>query len=161
MSNRNSPSATTIMRAQTLPLQGIVNRVVRGLLRAPLLSGVVGRRLVTIYLVGRRSGRHYAVPVAYTRLNGGLLVGSSFAWARNLRTGEPVHIRLAGKRRLADVRVVTDEAGVVEHLAVMTRDNHQFAKFNRIRLDRSGDPVPEDLHLAWSAGTRVALLTPR
>jgi len=72
-----------------------------------------------------------------------------------------VHIRLAGKRRSADVQVVTDETGVVEHFASMARDNHQFAKFNKIGLDRRGDPRPDDLHLAWAAGARVALLTPR
>jgi hypothetical protein len=155
------PDGKQIVGAQTLPFQGLVNRIVRGLLRTPILSRVVGRRLVTIYLVGRISARQYRVPVAYTRLDGGLLVASQFTWVRNLRTGEPVDIRLAGKRLLASVRVLTDEAGVVSHLALMARDNHQFAKFNRIRLDPRGEPVPGDLHQAWAAGTRVALLTPR
>jgi hypothetical protein len=149
------------VRAQTLPLQGLVNRVIRGLLRTPLLCRLVGRRLITVYLVGRKSGRHYAVPVAYTRRNGTLLVGTQFAWARNLRTGEPVHIRLAGRRRPADVQVVTDETGVIEHLAVMAGDNHQFARFNKIGLDQHGAPRPADLQLAWAAGTRVVMLTPR
>jgi deazaflavin-dependent oxidoreductase (nitroreductase family) len=161
MTDPSSPSATTPGRAQTLPLQGIVNRLIRALLRAPLVSGLIGRRLVTLYLVGRRSGRLYAVPVAYTRHNGCLLVGSQFAWIRNLRNGQPVHIRLTGKRRRADVQVLTEEAAVVEHLALMAKDNHQFAKFNRIGLDRDGNPAVEDLHLAWAAGTRVAMLTPR
>jgi deazaflavin-dependent oxidoreductase (nitroreductase family) len=162
MTNSNSASAVKpIARARTLPLQGLVNAVIRGLLRVPLLSRVVGRRLVILYIVGRKSGRHYAVPVAYTRVHEGLLVGSQFSWARNLRTGEPVDIRLAGKRRPADVRVLTDESGVVEHLAMMARDNHQFAKFNRIALDPRGEPLPEDLHVAWVAGARVAELTPR
>jgi hypothetical protein len=110
---------------------------------------------------GAESGRHYAVPVAYTRRDGTLLVGTQFAWARNLRSGEQVHIRLAGKRRPADVQVVADETGVVEHFASMARDNHQFAKFNKIGLDQHGDPRPGDLHLAWAAGGRVAILTPR
>jgi len=149
------------VRAQTLPLQGLVNRVIRGLLRAPLLSRLVGKRLITVYPVGRKSGRHYAVPVAYTRRDGTLLVGTQFAWVRNLRTGEPVDIRLDGKRRSADVQVVADETGVVEHLALMARDNHQFARFNKIGLDQRGDPRPGDLQLAWAAGARVAVLTPR
>jgi len=72
-----------------------------------------------------------------------------------------VHIRLAGRRRAADVQVVADETGVVEHFALMARDNHQFARFNKIGLDARGDPRPEDLHLAWAAGARVPLLTPR
>lgn len=147
-------------RAQTLRLQGLVNRVIRGLLRTPLLSLVVGRRLITVYVVGRMSGRHYAVPVVYTRHDGALLVGSQFAWARNLRSGEPAQIRLAGRLRYADVRMLTDEAGVVEHLRLMARDNRQFAKFNKIGFDL-GEPRSDDLHLAWAAGARIAVLTPR
>lgn len=109
MTNTNSSSsATPIGKAQTLPIQGLVNRVIRVLLRAPLLSRLIG-----------------------------------------------------GKRRPADIRILTDETDVVDHLAMMTTDNHQFAKFNRIRLDENGNPVPEDLHLAWVAGARVAVLTPR
>jgi len=156
-----SGQPASAVRAQTLPLQPLVNRMIRGLLRTPLLCRIVGKRLITVYLVGRKSGRHYAIPVAYTRRNETLLVGTQFAWARNLRTGEPVHIRLAGKRRPADVHVVADEAGVVEHFALMARDNHQFAKFNKIGLDQRGEPRPGDLHLAWAGGARVALLTPR
>jgi hypothetical protein len=162
MSNPDPPGGqpTSAVRAQTLPLQGLVNRVNRGPLRTPLLCRLVGRRLLTMYLAGRKSGRHYAVPVACTRRNGTLLVGTQFAWARNLRTGELVHIRLAGKRRSADVHVVADETGVVGHLALMARDNHQFARFNKIGLDQRGDPSPGDLHLAWAAAARVALRTP-
>lgn len=151
----------TTPRAQTLALQGLANRIIRGLLRTPLLSRVVGNRLIIVYVVGRKSGRHFAIPVAYTRHDGILLIGTPFGWGRNLRTGHPVDIRLKGKRRPADVQVLTDEAGVVEQYALMAHDNHQFAKFNKIRLDHVGDPNPADLQLAWSAGARVIRLTPR
>jgi hypothetical protein len=43
----------------------------------------------------------------------------------------------------------------------MARDNHAFAKFNRIGLDQAGEPSPADLQLAWAAGARVIRLTPR
>ena len=147
-------------RAQTRSVQRLVNRLVRGLLRIPLLSSVVGSRLVTIYVVGRKTGRHYSVPVAYTRQGEVLLVGSPFGWVRNLRTGEPVDVRLKGKLTAADVEVVADEAGVVAAYATMARDNHNFAKFNRIGLDAAGNPDPEDLRLAWQAGARAVRLTP-
>jgi deazaflavin-dependent oxidoreductase (nitroreductase family) len=148
-------------RAQTLAVQGLVNRVIRGLLRTPLVCRVVGNRVITVYVVGRKSGRHYTVPVAYTRHDGILLIGTPFAWGRNLRTGEPIDIRFKGKRRPADVEVLTDERGVAELYAVMARDNHNFAKFNKIGLDQAGDPSPADLHLAWAAGARAIRLTPR
>jgi hypothetical protein len=61
----------------TLPLQGLVNRVIRGLLRTPLLCRAVGHWLLTVYVTGRKSGRRYAVPVAYTPNGDSLLVGTS------------------------------------------------------------------------------------
>jgi hypothetical protein len=153
--------STTGPRAQTLALQGLANRLVRGLLRTPLLCRVVGSRLVTVYVVGRKSGRRYSVPVAYTGRDGVLLIGTPFAWGRNLRSGEPVDIRLKGTRQAADVQVFSDEAGVVEQYAVMARDNRNFAKFNKIGLDKAGNPSAADLHLAWAAGARAFRLTPR
>jgi deazaflavin-dependent oxidoreductase (nitroreductase family) len=146
---------------QTMAFQGLANRMVRGLLRAPLVSRGIGNRLITLYIVGRKSGRHYTVPVAYTRHDGILLIGTPFAWGRNLRTGEPVAVRLKGKRCTADVEVLTDEPGVVEQYAVIARDNHNFAKFNKIGFDQDGTPSPTDLHLAWAAGARVIRLTLR
>jgi deazaflavin-dependent oxidoreductase (nitroreductase family) len=154
-------TAAPAPRAQTLAAQSLVNRIIRGLLRTPLLSRLVGSRLITVYVVGRKSGRHYAVPVAYTRHEGDLLVGSPFGWGRNLRTGEPVAIRLKGRRRLADVQVLADEGDVVDAYAVMARDNRNFAKFNSIGFNSGGNPVTADLHLAWAAGARAFRLTPR
>ena len=146
---------------KTMAAQGLVNRIVRGVLCTPGLARLAGRRLLTVYVVGRKSGRHYDVPVAYTRHQGSLLIGTPFGWARNLRTGEPVEIRLRGRRRTADVHVITDEPGVVDAYAVMARDNHNFARFNHIGFAADGHPLPADLHRAWAAGARAVRLTPR
>jgi hypothetical protein len=144
-----------------MALQGLVNRVVRGLIRTPLISRIVGKRLITVYVVGRKSGRKYSVPVAYTPRGPILLIGTEFAWVRNLRSGEPIDIRLKGKRRRADVLVHVDEPAVVAHYAAMTRHNRQFAKFNRISFEADGSPNAMDLHRAWAAGARGVELTPR
>jgi deazaflavin-dependent oxidoreductase (nitroreductase family) len=157
----HTPGGESEVRAKTMAWQGFANRIVRGLLRTPLLCRVVGNRLITLYVVGRKSGRRYTVPVAYTRHDGTLLIGTPFGWGRNLRTGQSVDIRLKGKRRPADVLVATDEAGVVELYGEMARDNPQFAKFNKIEIDSSGAPSPTDLQLAWAAGARAIRLTPR
>ncbi|MFF5290739.1 hypothetical protein [Paractinoplanes globisporus] len=152
---------STEARAQTLAWQGLANRIVRGLLRVPLLSRGVGKRLITVYVVGRKSGKHYAVPVAYTAHEGALLIGTPFGWGRNLRTGVPVEVRFKGRRQMADVVVFTDEDAVVEEYAVMARDNHQFARFNQIAMDERGNPDRDDLRLAWAAGARAFRLTLR
>lgn len=154
-------STTSQPRAQTLTAQRAVNRMIRGLLRTPLVCRLVGRRLITVYVVGRKTGRRFAVPVAYTRHDDALLVGTEFGWGRNLRTGEPVEIRLLGERRTADVEVITDAAGVMDGYTTICRDNHGFARFNKIRIHHSGEPDPDDLHLAWASGARVFRLSPQ
>ena len=152
--------SVTTSRAKTLPIQSAVNRIVHALLRVPLLNRVVGRRLIVIEVVGRRSGTRYDVPVAYTRDGPDLMVGTPFAWGRNLRSGEPVTILLQGRRRSAAVTAITDEAGVTEAYATMARDNRQFAGFNQIGFDAAGAPLPDDLQLAWANGARAFRLRP-
>jgi hypothetical protein len=152
-------AATRTPRATTLRAQGLANRVTRSLLATPLVSRLVGRRLITLYLVGRRSGRRMSIPVAYIRDGDDLLVGTPFPWGRNLRTGEPITVRYQGRVREADVQAFRVEADVVRLYALMARDNRQFASFNRIGLDAAGAPSPEDLHLAWVGGARAFRLT--
>ena len=153
----NAPEA----RAQTLRFQRAANALIRGVLRTPLLCRVAGKRLVELQVIGRSSQRRYRIPVAYTRHDDALLIGTPFAWGRNLRTGEPITMRLKGRLRLADVEVITDERGVTDAYRLMARDNHNFASFNSIGLDETGEPVPGDLQLAWAAGARAFRLTPR
>lgn len=159
--NVNGPSAVPEPRAQTLRLQGLANQVIRGVLRTPLLARLAGAKLVTLYITGRKSGRRYTIPVAYTRDGGDLLIGTPFGWGKNLRTGDQVPVRLKGRLRRADVRAYTSEAEVTEAYAVMTRDNRAFANFNQVSFDAEGNPRPEDLHDAWVAGARAFRLTPR
>jgi hypothetical protein len=147
--------------AQTMAVQNQVNRVVRGLLHVPGLSRAIGSKLLTVYVTGRKSGRHYTLPVAYTKHDGAILIGTPFAWGRNLRTGEPIEILLQGKKRVADVQVYKDEAEVTKAYTVICKDNKNFAQFNKIGLGANGDPDPDDLHAAWAAGARAFRLAPR
>lgn len=147
--------------AHTMRAQRLVNLLVRGLLRIPGLSRIIGSRLVTLYVIGRKSGRKYTVPVAYLAEGNALLVGTSFGWATNLRTGEPVAVRFKGKLRSADVQALTAEIDVVTAYAQMAAANPAFARFNRVRLNEDGSANQQDLHLAWAGGARVIRLTPR
>jgi len=144
-----------------MPLQNAMNAAMRTALKLPVVSKFIGARLLTLYVVGRKSGRSYQVPVAYTPHDGDLLVGSPFAWGKNLRTGEPIEIQLQGKRRTADVRVVDDQAGVTELYSVIAKDNRNFANFNHIGYTPDGDPDPRDLERAFAEGARVFVLSPQ
>jgi deazaflavin-dependent oxidoreductase (nitroreductase family) len=144
-----------------MPGQRVVNLLVRGLLHTPGLAAIVGGRLVILYVVGRKSGRRYRIPVAYMAEGNDLLIGTSFGWGRNLRTGEPVAIRLKGNRRRAAVHVSTTEPEVVSAYAHMARASPTFAKFSNIHLSANGEPDHHDLHLAWAGGALAIRLTPQ
>jgi deazaflavin-dependent oxidoreductase (nitroreductase family) len=161
MTSQNAPNTRPQGQARVMGMQKVANRVVSALLRTPGISGGMGKRLLIINVTGRKTGRRYSVPVAYTRHEGGLLVGTPFAWARNMRTGEPVEVILRGRRRQADVQVISDSDGVVAAYDIICRDNRQFARFNNIRLDPAGTPVPGDLQAAWTNGARAYRLSPR
>jgi deazaflavin-dependent oxidoreductase (nitroreductase family) len=119
--------------------QGLVNLVVRGLLRTPGLSRMLGSRLVTLYVVGRKSGSRYIVPVSYLAQGDHLLIGTNFGWARNLRTGEPVALRFKGRIRWADVQTLTAEPDVVTAYAHMASRNPAFARFSKVHVDQDGN----------------------
>jgi hypothetical protein len=139
--------------------QKVTNRIIRVLLATPLVARGIGQKLVTVYVVGRKTGRRFTIPVAYTRDGDAILIGTGFAWGRNLRTGEPVEVRYLGRRRKAEVEVFTDEADVVRLYDVICRDNRNFAGFNKVGFDAAGNPRPDDLKAAWAAGARVLRLT--
>ena len=142
--------------------QGAFNRIIKVLLRTPILSLGVGRKLLTFTVVGRKSGRTYVIPVAYTRHQGRLLVGTRvWPWVKNLRPGEPVQVRVKGRRRLADWELFTDEEHVVELFDIVARDNRVNAKFNGIGFDPDGSPNLADLHQSWAKGCAVIRLTLR
>ena len=145
--------------AQPMAIQKPMNAVIRTLLKTPGIASGIGKRLITLHVVGRKSGKHMDLPVAYTNHEGLILVGTPFAWGKNLRTGEPLEVTYKGKLRTADVEVAKDETDVVALLDVMCRDNRQFAKFNKIGLDAAGNPVADDLRQAWEHGARVFKLT--
>ncbi|MDL9935728.1 hypothetical protein QSJ18_03120 [Gordonia sp. ABSL1-1] len=152
---------SAIPQLQKMRFQTAANRLVRTLLATPGVSRGIGRRLVTLYFPGARTGRAYTVPVAYVDHDGRLLISTGFAWGKNLRPGVPIEVRLLGTRRPADVEVFTDEATVIAHLTEICRKNPRFAEFGHIRTDEAGNPEPDDLHAMWQAGARTFLVAPR
>lgn len=158
--NGGGPEQGAGTQVRTLGVQRYVNLLVRGMLRTPGLARLVGRRLVVLYVVGRKSKRRYVIPVAYLRDGDDLLVGTSSTWARNLRDGEPLRIRLAGRLCSAAVHVDTAEADVVAAYTHMVRTNPVFARFNKIRVSADGEPDAEDLRRAWRGGARAIRLSP-
>ena len=148
-------------RAKPLAGQRYLNIVVRGALRTPGIARGIGQGMILLTVVGRKTGKRYSVPTAYTNHEGSLLIGTQFGWGRNFRTGEPVEVRYKGRRRTADVQVITDEEGVVKYYGIICRENASFASFHNIGFDAGGEPKQDDLRETWKAGSRVFRLTLR
>lgn len=141
--------------------QNVLNSIVRGLLKVPGISNGIGKRLLTLHVVGVKSGKVYDIPVAYTRHDGELLIGTALRpWVKNLRGNVPVKVSMGGppKEMLADV--LDDEKSVMELFEVVARDNKQNAKFNGIGFDADGSPHKADIYQTWQKGGVVVRLTP-
>ncbi|WP_431968669.1 hypothetical protein [Nocardia sp. bgisy134] len=141
--------------------QAVVNRVIRSLLRVPVLSGVVGKRLMTLHVVGRTSGKIYEVPVAYTRHGSALLVGTVLRpWVKNLRTGTSVTLTRGGAPERFDPVVHTGEEEVMRLFEIIAKDNKTNASFSGIGFDADGSPNKADIYQTWRQGGVVVELRP-
>jgi hypothetical protein len=65
------------------PVVRIVNDAVAFLINAPVVGPLVGRGLVVIRYVGRRSGTAFEIPVGYRRSGGSFVIGVSAPDAKN------------------------------------------------------------------------------
>jgi hypothetical protein len=94
------------------------------LANAPLLGKVVGRKLVVIRYVGRRSGKVFETPVAYSRRDGGVTIDVSFpdkkSWWRNF-LGEGGPITLVGLDGADQHGYAVTERDSAGHVSVKVR----------------------------------------
>ena len=77
------------------PFVRIVNGAAVFLINAPVIGRLIGRGLVVIRYVGRRSGKTFEIPVGYRRSGHNLIIGvtspDSKSWWRNfLGEGGPI-----------------------------------------------------------------------
>ncbi|MBW2382881.1 MAG: hypothetical protein JRG92_04555 [Deltaproteobacteria bacterium] len=100
-----SPSAERLDASQDFAYARLllrVNPLVRLLLRSPL-HGVLSGRLMLVDFRGRRSGRSFSIPVAYTEVGDDLIVlvskAATRSWWRNFREPWPATLTLRRKQR--------------------------------------------------------------
>ena len=74
----------------------IINVPMRRILALPF-STPLSKRLMLLYLTGRRSGRSYRQPVSYVKDGDLLLTPGGGNWKLNLEPGRPERIRLGGR----------------------------------------------------------------
>jgi deazaflavin-dependent oxidoreductase (nitroreductase family) len=141
-------------------LNWFVNPFVRLLLRSPF-HRVASSSLVLLTYRGRRTGRRHAVPVMYARDGERLIVIAGQPerkrWWRNLRGGAPVEVRLRGRDRLGQGRLVLERQEIEQGLSLYLARFPRTAKSLQIPLEAEGRPSPPALSAAAGAAVVVVV----
>lgn len=101
------------------PVVGIVNDAAVFLINAPVIGRLIGRGLVVIRYVGRRSGKTFELPVGYRRSGDDLIIRvaapDAKTWWRNfLDEGGPITVvNLNGQHRHGHAVAMRDARGRV------------------------------------------------
>jgi hypothetical protein len=100
------------------PVVAVLNAVAAKLVDLPLLGNLVGRNLVMISYVGRRSGKTFTTPVNYQRIGDEVVIHVGLpdakSWWRNfLGGGGPITLRLNGTDRTGHALATRDDRGRV------------------------------------------------
>ena len=138
-----NPAVRPSPRAQTMALQSVGNRIVRGLLRTPLLSRLRAADLSRSTSWAARPGvttrSRWPTPAARATCSSARPSAGAGTCAPGSRSRSGS--RAGGGWPMS--RSSTDERAVTDAYGVMCRDNRTFAKFNRVGLDAGRQPGPD------------------
>lgn len=112
---------TTIHRSA--PPQRLItalNPLVRLALRSPLHRWLDSAVLI-LHIVGRRTGRHYDIPVGFVDLGHRLVVVTQHRWRRNLRGGGDLQVTRFGRRGWMHAELEEQPGPVADTIAEVLR----------------------------------------
>jgi hypothetical protein len=132
----------------------MINVPMRILLGLPLPTPA-GRRLMLLYLTGRKTGRRYRQPISYIRDGNTLLTPGGGRWKLNLIDGHPVRIRLRGRDIEAIPEIISDPDEVQALLELMATRSRTVKRFVAVPQDPDGHFDRERLKTAIGQGFRI------
>ena len=156
---RLPPSRRLLRRAMPVVFR-VVNVPMR-LILSLRASTPLGKRLMLVYLTGRKSGRQYRQPISYVREGETLLTPGGGRWKLNLVEGEPTHVRLRGRDISLRPELVRDPVEVDRLLGVMSATNPTVGRFVPIPKQADGHYDRDRLDLAIRHGFCIVRWTPQ
>jgi hypothetical protein len=115
------------LRRQAMAMR-MINVPMRRILDLPF-STPLSKRLMLLYLTGRRSGRSYRQPVSYVKDGDMLLTPGGGNWKLNLQSSRSERIRLNGRVVTARPELIDGVDEVDRALMTMTAANPRTASF--------------------------------
>lgn len=130
----------------------VINPVMKTVLRSPVHRPISGS-LMLLSFKGRKSGKVYSTPVAYHKVDDGLLVFTHSPWWRNLEGGAPVRMLLQGKRLQGYAQTVEDNEEVFRNVRqILDKIGVKNARRLGLFLNKDYEPSEAELRAA-SRGT--------
>jgi hypothetical protein len=144
--------------------QKVANLLVRALLATPLLHRALSHKVLTIEVIGRKTGRRYRLPAGYVRTPGGapdgLLVGAGGRWWRNLAGGSVVTVRLRRRRTAMSAEVVTDRHRCADYYALLLTRQPLHARMIGLEPGTDGLVDLAQVDAVRARGAAIVCLTP-
>jgi hypothetical protein len=138
----------------------VVNVPMRFVLGLPT-STPLGKRLMLVYLTGRKTGRPYRQPISYVRHGETLLTPGGGRWKLNLVEGQPTHVRIRGRDVSLRPELVREPAEVERLLGVMSATNPMVGRFVPIPKRADGHYEADRLELAIHHGFCIVRWSPQ
>lgn len=134
-----------------------VNRIVRPVLRSRL-HPVLSSRLMLLTYTGARTGRQYAIPIAFYSWEAAEVwaFGARTGWISNLRDGRTVRLRIRGREISAHPTVVEDRESVADLVQELVhRKGPKAIQDPMLGLPRDREPTRDQ---ALTAATKARLV---
>ncbi|MBO0879689.1 MAG: hypothetical protein J2P17_04830 [Mycobacterium sp.] len=109
--NAQSPTITTAHPPDAV--LRLINPMMKLLLRTPLMGGA-RNQLMVVSFNGRKSGRHYSIPLSAHLIDNILYAMSDASWKHNFRDGAPAQVLHDGKTRTMRGELIADPALVAD-----------------------------------------------
>lgn len=139
-----------------------VNPAVKFLLGTPLAGGL-RRQMMVLNFTGRKSGRHYSIPVSAHRLDNALYALASAGWTANFRDGANAEVLWDGKKTTMRGELIRDPATVADlsHRAAESYGAKTAQRMMGLKFRDDRVPTLEEFtEAAQRDGMRAVKLTP-
>jgi hypothetical protein len=91
----------------------VVNPIMKLLLHTPF-AGAARNQLMVVNFAGRKSGRHYSIPLSAHLIDGILYAMTSETWKNNFRDGAAAQVLHDGKTTTMRGELITDKALIAD-----------------------------------------------
>jgi hypothetical protein len=160
MTDDPRPPLTRRLMIRVMPVVfRVLNVPMRFVLGLPA-STPLGKRLMLVYLTGRKTGRQYRQPISYVRDGETLLTPGGGRWKLNLVEGQPTHVLVRGRDISLRPELVREPVEVDRLLGVMSASNPMAGRFVPIPKGADGHYDRGRLELAIRHGFCIVRWSP-